>query len=145
MRIAYCFFLVGVMAGLVGMGLGIWMGVNNDYTLAPVHVHINLVGWASMFLYGLYYRTDQMAIGRLAVAQFFVATAGLVLLTGALGPVVLGDERFVPVAATGAFLTIGAMAIFLVVVGRGAFRAHRAHRAHQRLQSQSRAGFVTVS
>jgi len=33
---------------VIGILLGIHMGKSHDHTLAPVHAHINLLGWASM-------------------------------------------------------------------------------------------------
>ena len=42
----FCFVLAGVTA-LAGMSLGIYMGIAQDHTLAPVHVHPNLLGRVS--------------------------------------------------------------------------------------------------
>ena len=33
-----------------GVTLGVVMGIRHDFSLAPVHAHINLVGWASLRL-----------------------------------------------------------------------------------------------
>ena len=38
------FIGVGIVAALAGMALGIVMGITSDFTLAPAHAHINLVG-----------------------------------------------------------------------------------------------------
>ena len=48
MRVSqFCFFAAAVFA-LTGMSLGIAMGMREDFTLAPVHAHINLLGWVSL-------------------------------------------------------------------------------------------------
>ena len=44
--------------------LGIWMGMHEDFTLAPVHAHINLLGWVTLALYGLYHRGVERASNR---------------------------------------------------------------------------------
>ena len=41
--------------------LGIYMGMHEDFTLAPVHAHINLLGWVTLALYGLYHRGVERA------------------------------------------------------------------------------------
>lgn len=56
MSVSNTFLRFGVLALLVGVGLGMWMGANENFTLRPIHAHINLIGWASMMLYGLVYR-----------------------------------------------------------------------------------------
>jgi hypothetical protein len=125
MRLAYWFFIVAVIAGLAGMALGIGMGIAHDFTLMPVHAHVNLLGWASMFLYGLYYRTEPAAGTRLAQVHFGLATAGLVMMTGGLAAMLQGDERFRPVTIAGSFLALAAMAVFLAVVVRQAVAVRR--------------------
>jgi len=129
MRLAYCFFIVAVIAAIIGMSLGIYMGIVHDHTLAPVHAHVNLLGWASMFLYGLYYRGEPTAAATpLAKAHFGLAAIGLVAMNGALAPMLYGDERFLPVAIVGSLASLAAMLTFLAVVLRRAFAARPAAR-----------------
>ena len=42
------FILIGLLCGIFGFAFGIWMGVGEHFDLAPVHAHINLVGFASI-------------------------------------------------------------------------------------------------
>jgi hypothetical protein len=44
------------LLALVGMVFGITMGIQQNFMLAPSHAHLNLVGFAMLFLAGLYYR-----------------------------------------------------------------------------------------
>jgi hypothetical protein len=119
MRLAYWFFLVAILAGLAGMGLGIRMGIVHDFTMMPVHAHVNLLGWASMFLYGLYYRAEPAAERTgLATIHFALAVAGLVLMTGGLALMLQGNPALMPVTIAGSFSAVAAMAVFLVVVVR---------------------------
>ena len=50
------FLLLAVAVGTTGMAMGIVMAVGHDFTLAPAHAHLNLLGWVSLSLYGLFYR-----------------------------------------------------------------------------------------
>jgi hypothetical protein len=70
------FILIGLLCGIFGFAFGIWMGVGEHFDLAPVHAHINLVGFASMTLFGLIYRSyPALAESRLAAAHFVIFTS----------------------------------------------------------------------
>lgn len=117
MRIEKYCIAVAATAALCGMGLGIFMAVNQDFTLMPAHAHLNLLGWVSMALYGLYYRGAGLLRVRLAWVQAGVATLGFVLMTGALAALLVTlDHRFEALIGIGACLSLLAMALFLVQV-----------------------------
>jgi hypothetical protein len=64
------FILIGLLYGIFGFGFGIWVGINERFEQAHLHAHINLIGFASMTLFGLLYRAfPALAEGRLAIAQ----------------------------------------------------------------------------
>ena len=50
------FLLLAAIALSIGVGMGIYMGIVHDFMLSPVHAHMNLVGWASLALFGIVYR-----------------------------------------------------------------------------------------
>jgi len=50
------FILIGLLYGIFGFGFGIWVGINERFEQAHLHAHINLIGFASMTLFGLLYR-----------------------------------------------------------------------------------------
>lgn len=127
MRIWHFCFIVAAMAALTGMGLGIFMGANEDFTLAPVHAHLNLLGWVSMFLYGLYYRGEHGAPGRLARLQVAVAALGFPGMTGGLAILLTGGGALAyTLVMAGSILTIASMALFMAVLLRDANRSRRA-------------------
>jgi hypothetical protein len=112
----YC-IAVAAMAALCGMGLGIFMATNQDFTLMPAHAHLNLLGWVTMALYGLYYRGAAFLRVRLAWIQAGVATVGFVTMTGALAALLITlDHRFEALIGVGASLSLVAMALFLAQV-----------------------------
>lgn len=84
MNISRSFLLIGSLYLLVGIGLGSYMGGSGDHTLAPVHAHINLLGFTLMTVFGLAYRLiPGLADSMLAKGHFWLHQIGaLVLLVG---------------------------------------------------------------
>ena len=122
-RISDRFLQLGVIAALIGMSLGVFMGAKADFTLAPAHAHLNLVGWASMMIYGLFYRVFPTAgRGWLATSQFWLATVGLIVMIPSLALMLLGNRAAAAGVIAGALLTLVSMACFAAVVF-GATRA----------------------
>lgn len=121
--IGHWFLRLAVGFALLGMGLGIAMGAAHDFTLSPVHAHVNLVGWTGFFLAGLFYRVVPGADGRLARVHFALATPGLAALATGIAGSVTGQPWGVPVAIAGSVLTLAGMVVFAVVVLRHTGRA----------------------
>jgi energy-converting hydrogenase Eha subunit C len=120
MSLAYRFFIIGVLFALIGMGLGTYMGISQDFLLAPVHAHINLVGWATHFLFGLYYRGEPAnSKGVLPEAQFLCAIVGGILLPIGIVGAVTNDATLDVAVIPGTLFTIVSMLLFLIVVLRG--------------------------
>jgi hypothetical protein len=113
-----CFKLASLTA-LIGVSLGVYMGVFQDHTLAPVHVHLNLIGWVSMFVFGLFYKTHSAAIGLGAVAQVTVTAAGYIIMLGGLaGYLLSGSPAFFPLAVAGSLLVWLGFGLFFVIVAK---------------------------
>jgi len=114
MRIAQYCLAVAASAALCGMSLGIYMAANQDFTLAPAHAHLNLLGWVSMALYGLWYRGAEIARPRLAWTQAIVATVGFAIMVVALALLLAtGEHRFEALIGVGAIFTVLGMLLFL--------------------------------
>jgi hypothetical protein len=113
-------FRVSVMLGLAGMGLGIYMGIQQDFTLAPAHAHLNLLGFVTLFLSALYYRAvPEAAAGPIARLHVATATAGAVVFPISIVCELLGDhERVMPFVAAGAIIVFVGMALFAYIVIR---------------------------
>ena len=114
--VARWFFAVAVLSILIGMGWGIQMAATHDHTLSPAHGHLNLIGWVSFGLMGLYYHLVPQAAGRLAKVHFAVATLGLVAIVPGIALATSGQGEGLAIA--GSFLTLAGMVIFAVVVLR---------------------------
>ncbi|MBX7248855.1 MAG: hypothetical protein K1X35_07325 [Caulobacteraceae bacterium] len=119
MNVSNWFFRFGVLAVLVGMCLGMWMGKEENFTLAPVHAHLNLVGFVLPFLFGFFYRSFPSVAGGLsAKAHLLLSLLGVVSMTGALAVFLQGDKSAVPVMLGGELATALGMLIFAVNVWR---------------------------
>jgi hypothetical protein len=117
MRLSYICFIAGASAGLAGMGLGLFMGIAQDFTLTPVHAHTNLLGFVALMLYGLYYR-GAAGIGHLAWMQVTMAILGVPLM--AIGLALELTRPNVPgvyvAVIAGSLLTIASLGLFLVTL-----------------------------
>ncbi len=106
------FILTGSILGVLGMLMGISMGMNEDFTYAPVHAHINLVGWVSLALFGLAYRAGLAKLDRLAVIHFWVALAGAIVLP--IGIYLSMANQQPAVAVIGSLISLVSMILFVV-------------------------------
>jgi hypothetical protein len=76
-RFDAAFVLAALAYAILGMTLGIWMGVNQDFAPRHIHAHINLLGWTSLALYGIVHRAwPALAHHPLARVQFWTAMLG---------------------------------------------------------------------
>ncbi len=115
-----CFKLSSLTA-LIGVTLGVYMGIAGDHTLAPVHVHLNLIGWVSLFLFGLFYKLHPHAIGGAAVVQVSLVVTGYILMmTGLAGILLTSSPAFMPLAVAGSLLVWAGVLLFFVLVAKSA-------------------------
>jgi hypothetical protein len=113
-------FRISVSLGLLGMAFGIFMGIKQDFALAPAHAHLNLLGFVVMFLSALYYRAfPAAAASRLAPYQAIVSVVGaLVFPTGIACVLLGGHDRFEPIVVGGALTVFLGMSMFAMIVFR---------------------------
>jgi len=124
-RIAAAFFLFGVLCVIAGMALGMHMGESGDFSLAPVHAHVNLVGWTTMGLYGAFYAlTRETKLLWLPRIHFAVSALGAVLMFPFLALFLKSgnDPRYLPGMIAGETLTALGALLFAVSVVREMFR-----------------------
>jgi hypothetical protein len=120
-RVSAAFFLTGVVCVLIGMSYGMYMGANEDFSLAPAHAHLNLVGWVTMALYGTFYALTRGTMSTLlAWIHYAVSTLGVAVMIPALAMFLShgNDAKFVPVMVTGEVLTVAGMGLFAISVLR---------------------------
>lgn len=136
MRPSYFCFTIAGLAAMSGMSLGIYMGLNGDFALAPVHAHINLLGWVTMALYGLYHRGVARQGNRLAWLQVGCGAAGFALMTGGLAAYLSTmNGAFIAAVIVGALLALTAMVLFLGFVVTDALRIETAPPEHAKVRA----------
>lgn len=98
-RLAAAHLIVSLLFLCLGVDMGIYMGINKDFTLAPVHAHINLLGWVTNALFASVFwhagrRADRLGWSIFACLNFGVALKNIglasLLLGGHLQGVLLG-------------------------------------------------------
>jgi cbb3-type cytochrome oxidase subunit 1 len=103
------FIKIAVLYFAVGISMGLYMGITGQFTLAPVHAHLNLLGWASLALVGIVYQLFPAAgTTRLAQFHFWLHNLGLPPLMVALVLVLTGRPALEPLVG-----------VFSLVVGTG--------------------------
>lgn len=70
--------------GFIGAFLGSHMAGAGDYAFRPIHAHILVVGWLSLFAWAVYYKVFNPRINLLAKLHFYTAIIGSIGLTGGM-------------------------------------------------------------
>jgi len=126
MRISNFCFAFAILAGLTGISMGIFMGIAQDFTLAPAHAHLNLLGWVSMALYGLYHRSVERRSQRLAWLQVACGALGFPMMAGGLAMYLsTGSHAPIPCIIAGSLFFLASMLLFAAVVLQDAAQASR--------------------
>lgn len=112
-RLARLWILIGVSYLVAGATVGVIMGASMNFTYAPVHAHINLLGWASMALAGLIYDRFPLAGGsKLGVAHFWLHNTVLPALMVTLFLFLGGNQSLGPVLGIFSVLMLLTLALF---------------------------------
>jgi hypothetical protein len=115
--VSFWFFATATIYVAIGMVWGIVMSATMDHSLAPAHAHLNLIGWVTMGLFGIYYHNvPQAAETHMAKFHFAIATLGLLLIVP--GIVMALRQTGETLAKAGSALTLISMLIFIFTVFR---------------------------
>jgi hypothetical protein len=119
-RVSAAFFALGVVCLLVGMFMGMHMGETEDFTLMPVHAHLNLLGWVTMAIYGIFYALTHASLKpKLAWTNFVLAAIGVVVMIPSLALYLPAhDAKYIPGIIAGEIATVLSLLVFAVSVYR---------------------------
>lgn len=113
-------FLSAVVFVVAGMIWGLVMAISEDHSAAPAHAHLNLLGWVSLFLFGIYYRLrPSLERDKGALTQVWIWIAGTIVQAVGVGLVHTGTSAGMPFAAGGSFVVLVAMLLFARLVFLG--------------------------
>ncbi len=119
---ATAFQRTGVVFLLVGLCLGMRMGMTEDFSLTPVHTHLNLAGGVLMFVAGLFYAQRPEVPAWAVALHYWLHLVGGVLLVAGIYGAVTHAPWYGPVVGIGSVGVLLAMLVFTWNV----FRKHGA-------------------
>ena len=94
------------------MVVGIIMAASGNHSVYPAHAHLNLLGWVSLFLIGIFYRFHPAVdASRVALIHVAIWICGTIVLSCGVAAIFLG-RRARPFVLGGA----GLLAILLGIV-----------------------------
>ena len=113
MRASSLSFQAAVLFVISGMVWGLVMAISEDHSAMPAHAHLNLLGWVSLFLFGVFYHLHPASDrSRLAIAQVWIWILGTVIMIVGVGLVHTGHLVGDPIAAVGSIVVLADMLLF---------------------------------
>ncbi|MCM3767317.1 cytochrome-c oxidase [Neobacillus niacini] len=107
-KISVCYFVIGVC-------IGMYMSMTENFNFTPVHVHINLLGWTAMTLAGLIYVAFPSAADTtLAKVHFWIHNIALPIMMIGLALLISGVGSAGPAVAAGGTLMVLGVIIFAI-------------------------------
>src|SRR5262252_2195537 len=112
-------FRGAVLLVVAGMIWGIVMAISENHQTMPAHADLNLLGWVSLFLFGIFYHLHP-AIDRskAALVQVTALIIGTIVLTIGVGLIHTGHDVSEPLAIGGSLTVFAAMLLFGWLVAR---------------------------
>jgi cbb3-type cytochrome oxidase subunit 1 len=115
-KVAFSFLFSASIYLALGMVFGIYMGVADDRSLSPAHGHLNLFGWVTLALFGLFYQVVPAAADRLGNIHFWLSTAAVWVFVPGIALAFMGVSEFLVVL--GSFMALASLLMFLFIVWR---------------------------
>lgn len=113
MKASIVSFRAAVLMVLAGMIWGMVMAISQDYSTMPAHAHLNLLGWVSLFLFGIYYHLHPVLdLNPLARVQVWIWIIASIILAVGVALVHSGHPAGDPIAAGSSILVFADMALF---------------------------------
>ncbi len=111
---------IASLFGLLGVFIGSQMAGEMDYAMRPIHTHILLVGWLSMFAWGIFYSVYTVTKPMLVNIQCVLGLLGAVLLTSGMyfymvNPFGFNETFTIVYFIIGGSITLIAFLLFVVV------------------------------
>jgi cytochrome c oxidase assembly factor CtaG len=121
--IATLYFRTAIVLLIVGIGIGIHMSIAGDHRVMGAHAHLNLLGWVTGALFGVYYALHPAkAAGRLPILQYAIHMIGLAIMIPALYVMLKGNESAEPIVAGGSLVVYAGVILFGWIVFAGESR-----------------------
>ena len=113
MKASIVSFRAAVLIVLAGMIWGMVMGISQDHSTMPAHAHLNLLGWVSLFLFGVYYHLHpELDLNPLARVQVWIWIVATIILAVGVALVHSGQAAGDPIAAGSSIVVFADMVLF---------------------------------
>lgn len=112
-------FRAAVLFVIVGMSWGLAMAISQNHATYPGHAHLLLLGWVSLFLFGVFYHLHPgIDRSRAALAQVWAWIAGVVIQAYGVERIFSAHPEGEAFAAVGSFVVLAAILLFAWLVYR---------------------------
>lgn len=120
-NISNYYFGTAIIFLIAGITLGLHMSITHNHAPVGAHAHINLLGWVTMSLFGTYLALNPRKAGwQLARIQYYVYTAGVLVMTPSLYLLLTGHTGAEPVLAAASLVTFAGVILFAFIIFRKA-------------------------
>jgi peptidoglycan/LPS O-acetylase OafA/YrhL len=107
MKASVLSFRAAVVFVVAGMIWGLVMAISDDHSAMPAHAHLNLLGWVSLFMFGIYYRLHPcLEDAKSASVQVWMWIIGTIILSIGVALVHTGHSVGDPIAAVGSIIVL---------------------------------------
>lgn len=112
--------VLSVLYFLTAIVLGNYMGIQQDFRLKHVHVHIAVLGWLSLAVLGLLYRVyPELERGWMPQVHLWLHNVGLLIFMGGFAYFAVSGDKFVAPIAVGAIaMSAGVVLLAIHVIAR---------------------------
>lgn len=124
-RVSATFYLLSCLCLLIGMGWGMHMAQSSDFTMAPAHAHLNLLGGVLSAIFGTFYAlTRETYSPRLAWINFLLSLIAVVVTIPALAMLLATNDeaKFGPFTGMGSGVMVLSLLVFTISVVRELLR-----------------------
>ena len=112
-------FRAAVTFVVIGMCWGLVMAASGDHSTVAGHAHLNLLGWVSLFLFGVFYHLHpRLDASRMARTQVGIWMVAVTILAIGVGLIPSGAAIAEPMAKIGSVIALADMIFFGYLVFR---------------------------
>lgn len=120
-RVSATFYMLSCVCLAIGMLWGMHMAQSSDFTMAPAHAHLNLLGGVLSAIFGTFYAlTRETYSPRLAWINFALSLVAVVVTIPALAMLLAtgDDPKYGPITGIGSGVMLLSLLVFTVSVLR---------------------------
>lgn len=116
-QLSVWYFRTAILFLIAGICVGLYMSITHQFEATGAHAHINLLGWVTMAIFGIYYALNPVqAASRIAKIQYMLYTIGILVMAPALFLMLTGNPALEPVVAVSSLVTFAGVLLFAVIL-----------------------------